>query len=131
MIQYENIHHVSLSVTDIEKAKRFYSEVLGFQEIARPDFDFLGAWYQIGHQQLHLIVHPESTTIRPNQKISSRDGHFAIRVKDFKQTLTHLKEHGVDIVEKPYSKSGFAQIFCADPDGNLIEFNVDQEDLNL
>jgi glyoxylase I family protein len=43
--------------------------------------------------------------------------------------LNHLKELGIEITEKPNSKSGFAQIFCMDPDLNLIEFNVDQEDL--
>jgi len=35
----------------------------------------------------------------------------------------------VTVLEKPDSVSGFAQIFCADPDGNLIELNVDQMEL--
>jgi glyoxylase I family protein len=41
-----------------------------------------------------------------------------------------LKQQGVEILEKPNSTSGFAQIFCCDPDGNLIELHVDQADLN-
>ncbi|GAE36360.1 VOC family protein [Halalkalibacter akibai] len=127
MFKIENIHHVSLSITNLEKAKHFYSNVLGFQEIKRPDFDFPGAWYQIGNQQLHLIVHPISNTLRGDAPIQSRDGHFAIRVKNYHETLAYLKQTGMELVEKPNSKSGFAQIFCADPDGNLIEFNVDQK----
>ncbi|MGM0873185.1 MAG: VOC family protein [Bacillota bacterium] len=129
MIEVENIHHVSLSVTDLQKAKHFYGTMLGFQELERPNFDFPGAWYQVGNQQLHLIVHPDSSTLRMDQEINSRDGHFAIRVKDYDETLKQLNELGIMISEKPNSKSGFAQIFCMDPDLNLIEFNVDQESL--
>ncbi|MFC0472070.1 VOC family protein [Halalkalibacter kiskunsagensis] len=129
MFAIESIHHVSLSVTDLEKAKHFYSNILGFHEIKRPVFDFPGAWYQIGNQQLHLIVHPTSDTLRNEGPIESKDGHFAIRVKDYYQTLNYLKRIGIEIVEKPNSQSGFAQIFCKDPDRNLIEFNVDQADL--
>lgn len=129
MIKYKCLHHVSLSVTDLEKAKDFYSRILCLQEIPRPDFDFAGAWYAIGGQQLHLIVDQSSQTIRRDQRLSSREGHFALRVGDFYDTITWLKQNKVEILEKPNGKSGFAQIFCADPDGNLIELNVDQKDL--
>ncbi|MDQ0338617.1 catechol 2,3-dioxygenase-like lactoylglutathione lyase family enzyme [Caldalkalibacillus uzonensis] len=131
VIEVERFHHVSLSVTDLNKAKHFYGTVLGFTEIKRPDFDFPGAWYQIGDTQLHLIVYPQSETLRTNPDIQTKEGHFAIRVKDYYKTLEYLKQKGVPLLEKPRSKSGFAQIFCTDPDGNLIEFNVDQSDLNL
>lgn len=129
MITVESIHHVSLSVTDLQKAKHFYGTLLGFKELERPPFDFPGAWYQIGDQQLHLIVHNSSTTLRYNHEINSKEGHFAIRVKDYAETLNYLKEIGLEIIEKPNSTNGFAQIFCMDPDYNLIEFNVDQETL--
>ncbi|KKI94058.1 glyoxalase [Bacillus sp. SA1-12] len=129
MIEVESIHHVSLSVTNLEKAKHFYGDMLGFKELDRPDFDFPGAWYQVGNQQLHLIVQQESSTFRSDPEINSKEGHFAIRVKDYEKTLKHLKTLGIKIIEKPNSISGFAQIFCMDPDLNLIELNVDQQDL--
>lgn len=128
MIELEQIHHVSLAITNLEKAKHFYGEILGFPEIKRPDFDFPGAWYQLNDQQLHLIVDSKAETIR-HSGINSRDGHFAVRVKNYYKTLEYLKNQGIEVVEKPHSKSGFAQIFCMDPDHNLIEFNVDQKDL--
>ncbi|MEW9668296.1 VOC family protein [Ammoniphilus sp. 3BR4] len=125
MIQYENIHHVSLIVTDLEKAKAFYSQVLALQEIPRPDFNFPGAWYQIGSQQLHLIVHPAAQTLRTKGGIDTKDGHFALRVKDYHRTVEWLKNMAVEMVLKPNSTAGFSQIYCCDPDGNVIEFNVD------
>ncbi|WP_223702133.1 VOC family protein [Sutcliffiella deserti] len=126
MIKIEDFHHISLSVTDIEASKHFYGKILGFAEIKRPDFGFPGAWYQIGSAQLHLIQNSKAETLRESSKLDSRDGHFAIRVKSYDQTLQFLKENKIEVLEKPNSKSGFAQIFCSDPDHNLIEFNVEQ-----
>lgn len=124
------MHHVSLAVNDVEEAKHFYGTLLGFPELKRPDFDFPGAWYEIGNSQLHLIENKQAETLRHEDKIDSRDGHFAIRVDDYNKTVEFLQGKGIEIVQKPHSKSGFAQIFCMDPSNNLIEFNVDQMDLN-
>lgn len=129
LIKYKCLHHVSLTVTDLERAKEFYGKTLCLKEIQRPDFDFPGAWYEIEGHQLHLIVDPSSQTIRKDKSISSREGHFALRVDNYYDTLKWLKQNEVEILEKPYGKSGFAQIFCADPDGNLIELNVNQNNL--
>ncbi|QAS52192.1 VOC family protein [Halobacillus litoralis] len=121
---YEGIHHVSLLVTDIEKSKHFYGEILGFEENHhRPDFDFPGAWYQIGQTQLHLIVHAEGKTLRGTRLIDSRDGHFAIRVKNIEQFIKRMEKNEVEILNKPNNKTDWHQVFISDPDGNLIEFN--------
>jgi catechol 2,3-dioxygenase-like lactoylglutathione lyase family enzyme len=129
LINYKELHHVSLTVTNLERAKDFYNKILCLKEIQRPNFDFSGAWYEIGQQQLHLIVLPSSQTIRRDKSLSSREGHFALRVENYYNTLNWLKKNDVDLLEKPNSKSGFAQLFCADPDGNIIELNVDVKDL--
>jgi catechol 2,3-dioxygenase-like lactoylglutathione lyase family enzyme len=130
VIHYTGLHHVSLTVSNLERAKHFYGSILGLKEIQRPNFDFPGAWYGIEGQQLHLIVLPSSQTIRQDKRLSSMEGHFALRVKDYNETLNWLKDKGVELLENPNSISGFAQIFCADPDGNLIELNVDQTALD-
>ncbi|MGG3468703.1 VOC family protein [Neobacillus pocheonensis] len=129
MIKYKCLHHVSLSVTDLERAKDFYGNILCLKELERPSFDFPGAWYEIEGQQLHLIVDPSSQTIRQDKSISSREGHFALRVENYQETLQWLKKNGIELLEKPNSISGFAQIFCTDPDGNIIELNVNQKDM--
>ncbi|UAL45888.1 VOC family protein [Sutcliffiella horikoshii] len=128
-MKISDLHHVSLAVNDVEEAKNFYGTLLGFPELKRPDFDFPGAWYEVGNSQLHLIENKQAETLRHKDHIDSRDGHFAIRVEDYYQTVEFLESKGIEIVQKPHSKSGFAQIFCMDPSNNLIEFNVDQKDL--
>ena len=122
------LHHVSVCVSDLERAKRFYGEVLGLREKARPDLGFPGAWYSVGEsQELHLIVHPPSKTMRGTPEIDGRDGHFAFRVRDCHETLARLRAHGVALIESPHNKTPWAQIYVTDPDGNVIEFNTERE----
>ncbi|OYD08456.1 VOC family protein [Paludifilum halophilum] len=129
MIQSQSIHHVSISVTDLQKAKSFYKDVFGLEEIQRPNFDFPGAWFQIGSQQLHLIVHPNTRTLRGSNQVNSRDGHFAVRVKDYHETIRHLEKLRIPYKENPKSITGWPQIYCCDPDGNVIEMNVEPKGL--
>ncbi|UVI28924.1 VOC family protein [Paenibacillus spongiae] len=124
MIKHEAIHHVSLIVSDIERARAFYKEILGLREIPRPPFDFPGEWFAVGEtgQQLHLIVHDGQT--KRTGGIDTRDGHFAIRVGDFDETVEWLRQHGIEHRANRDSITGFAQIFLLDPDRNVIELNA-------
>src|SRR5712692_4912737 len=122
----EGFHHVSLPVTDLARSKRFYGDVLDLRELARPAFDFAGAWYDLGNGQLHLIVHDEPRSLRGTTAIDTRDGHFAMRVGNWKATLARLREHGVRFRENPENQTPWAQIHLTDPDGNGIELNVER-----
>ena len=136
MLDVKTIHHVSLPVTDLERAKAFYGGVLELKEIARPPFDFPGAWYQLGDRQLHLIVSDRST-FRTGKGIDSRDIHFAVQVASFRRALEHLESKGyrTDATDElrrlranPNSRGGFPQIHLVDPDRNVIEINADRLD---
>ena len=121
------LHHVSICVTDLARAKQFYGEMLGLQEVSRPDLGFPGAWYAIGDsQELHLIVHPPSRTMRGTPEIDGRDGHFAFRVSSYEDMLARLRDRQVALVESPHNRTPWAQIYVTDPDGNVIEFNVER-----
>ncbi|MGH7570757.1 MAG: VOC family protein [Gemmatimonadota bacterium] len=129
MLAIETLHHVSLTVTDLERAKRFYGGVLGLRELERPPFDFPGAWYALGDRQLHLIVHTTPRSLRGTTEVDSRDGHFAVRVRNHDEALAHLRSHGVALKDSPLNATPWAQIYITDPDGNVIEMNVEREDL--
>lgn len=126
MLKIETLHHVSLTVTDLARAKRFYGDILGLPELQRPAFDFPGAWYALGDRQLHLIVHTTPRTLRGTTEIDSRDGHFAVRIRDFRGTVEHLRAQGVPFRERPDNPTPWAQIYVTDPDGNVIELNTER-----
>ncbi|MBI4251483.1 MAG: VOC family protein, partial [Candidatus Tectomicrobia bacterium] len=42
------MHHVSIAVDDLEKARAFYGGVLGLAEIPRPVLPNPGRWFQAG-----------------------------------------------------------------------------------
>jgi len=137
-MQIETIHHVSLTVTDLDRSKQFYREILGLSEIERPGFPFPGAWFQVGgNQQLHLILHP-GATFRGLKGVDTRDGHFAVRVASYRRALEFLGSKGyredaadqdpMKMRTNPRAIAGFPQIYILDPDRHVIEINAEKLD---
>jgi glyoxylase I family protein len=133
------IHHVSVAVEDLQRARQFYTDVLEMKEIDRPAFDHPGIWYKIGDglQQLHIIVNSEAT-IRRDKFIDLKDVHFALRVKSYRNMVKWLRDKGFrddapdyDLQKmrlRPDSIAGFPQVYILDPDHNIIEFNCETLD---
>jgi hypothetical protein len=46
-----------------------------------------------------------------HKEIDSRDGHFALRVGSYRQTLEHLKTHKVELLDRPRNKTPWPQIY--------------------
>jgi catechol 2,3-dioxygenase-like lactoylglutathione lyase family enzyme len=121
MITFEGLHHISIAVRNLQQAKHFYTVILGFQEIIRPPFSSNGLWYAVGAQQLHLIENPPGETLREGE-IDTLDGHFAIQVNSYKETISWLEAAAVSYEARPESIAGFSQIYVLDVDHNIIEF---------
>jgi glyoxylase I family protein len=119
---YTGIHHISIAVTDLEKAKCFYGGMLGFKESARPPFPSKGAWYDVGPTQIHLIVN-QARTLRGTTIIDDKDGHFALRVHRMQDILDMLHEASIPYMDRPNNLTEWHQVYVTDPDGNVIEFN--------
>ena len=110
-----DIHHVSLNVSDTERALTFYRDVLGMVSLPRPDFPFAGAWLDAGNgRQVHLIEATVPTDLGQ---------HMAFRVADIEAAIAHLRAAGVETPDAaPVGATGIRQTFVVDPDGNRIEF---------
>ncbi len=108
------VHHVSINVDDTAAAVDFYTGVLGLTvRDDRPDFDFAGAWLDLGDQQVHLLelAVPEG-----------RGQHFAVWVDDLDGAVEEIRGKGVT-VSNPKPVGSGRQAFLHDPAGNLVELN--------
>jgi catechol 2,3-dioxygenase-like lactoylglutathione lyase family enzyme len=121
---FKALNHVSITVTDVGKAREFYGGVLGLQEIPRPAFNFPGIWYSLnGGLSLHIILNDQ--LVRPaveRERIEARYPHFALWTDDADATAARIEALGLpcrDVVSGP---TGLRQVFVKDPDGNMVEF---------
>ena len=97
MFTVQTLHHISIPVSDIERSKKFYKEILSLPEMERPPLEFPGAWFKVGDREIHLIQNNSENrnpTFREGKSIDSRDIHFAIRVKSYQEALEHLHLKG-------------------------------------
>src|SRR5262245_35402432 len=112
-LQISQIDHCSVVITDVERSRRFYKELLGLKEIAKPrTFDFVVVWFDLGNQHLHLLLKDKPDTISPR--------HFALRTPDAAGARVYFREHGIAIQETT-PIPGADRFFIHDPDGNRIE----------
>lgn len=135
MIAIGSIHHVTLTVKDLDISIRFYTQLLGLQPIERPSFPFKGAWFKVGTQQLHLIEREEKQRTS-SQVINPQQQHVAFRVKNIQKALQWLRTNGYKedhpdptqrLLVNLESRAGFPQIFLFDPDGHLLEINAEDK----
>src|SRR5205085_10655821 len=56
-LRVTQLDHVTVIITDLERSRRFYSEVLGLREVSPPyTFDFVVLWFALGENQyVHLL----------------------------------------------------------------------------
>jgi len=107
------IHHVSILVSDMERAVAWYSEKLGLKEVKRPsNFMTPVRWFELGEQQIHLIPSDEPDAVSPR--------HMALHVDDVQAAREVMARRGVEVRET-VPIAGADRFFIADPDGNNIE----------
>jgi len=130
-IRVERVGHVVLKVRDLERAVRFYRDVLGLREVARGTFGGPMVFFSTtgdNHHDLALMeVGPEAP--RPAAQAVGLY-HVALKIGDSLDALraakTHLEAHGIarlSLVDHHVSQS----IYLNDPDGNGLELYVDAD----
>jgi catechol 2,3-dioxygenase-like lactoylglutathione lyase family enzyme len=126
-----NLHHTGLSVLDLDRAKKWYADVLGMTEgyaFEIPPANIRGCFVQGAGGRVELI---ERTGSEPG--IGGQDpsaallthgyGHIAFTTQDLDETFADLVAKGATPVwdPRPSPQPGVRMAFIADIDGNLIE----------
>ena len=116
----KGLDHVVLRVADLERAVRFYCEVLGCAEERRVESIGL-VQLRAGAALIDLV--PAGGT--PEVAGGNMD-HFCLRIDPFDEAKlrAHLVAHGVEVgeVARRYGAEGDGpSLYLQDPDGNTVE----------
>jgi catechol 2,3-dioxygenase-like lactoylglutathione lyase family enzyme len=122
----QNVDHVTMVVKDLSRTREFYVNLLGMEEVKRPQFGFPGLWFQAGNTQIHVNLESDEAgragVSGHGTKVLARGHHFAFVVSDAMATAARLTQLGIRIVDGPTNRpDGAVQFYVHDPDGHLVE----------
>ena len=121
------IGHAVLKVRDLERSEAFYRDVLGLQVCGRMEDRMVFFTAGESHHDLAIAsVGRDAPAADPN---AVGLAHIAFRIGDsfeqLQEAATTLRSKGVEI-ERSADHRASLSIYFRDPDGNQIEFYVDQ-----
>ena len=125
-IRVKGIDHFLVVSRDFEKTRAFYCDLLGMEQIERPDFSFPGLWFRAGNTQIHVNLEGEDAGTAGQGEFTgnhpAQGQHLAFEVDDAAEAATHIESLGIEIVAGPFLRpDGPLQFYIYDPDGYLIE----------
>lgn len=128
MFEVLGIDHVVLRVSDMERALRFYVDVLGCP-LEREVTEFGLFQLRAGRSLIDLVdvAGPLGKSGGPPPSGSGANmDHFCIRIEPFNENeiRQHLEFHGIDCgkIEYRYGADGDGPaIYIKDPEGNTVE----------
>jgi catechol 2,3-dioxygenase-like lactoylglutathione lyase family enzyme len=118
-VPIEGLDHVQVAAPPgcEREARRFYGELLGLAEVAKPQAlaGRGGAWFACGAQQLHVGVTEDFE--------AARKAHPALRVTDVAELarLGERLEHAGVAVLWDEDLPGARRLYADDPWGNRVE----------
>lgn len=116
MIGWKQVDHTQFCIPPgtEDEAREFYTTVLGFNEIAKPESlqSNGGLWLHAGTVELHLGIEDTET---PRSK-----RHSAFEIDDIARARKRLEAHGVDIQDET-PIPGRKRFSFRDPFENRIE----------
>lgn len=128
-----SFHHVSLNVSNLDKAKQFYT-AFGFEPVLEwvsPSQDLSIAHLKLGDAFVELFCYKENQSLPKNNLSSSQLGlqHFALKVESMELAKKIIVQAGlarVEDLEVIEGRTGILYFFLKDPDGNLVEIVEDK-----
>ncbi len=128
-VQLKGIDHFGINVRDMDRAVKFYRDVLGFEleEDYKPGQGHVELF--AGNVYLALFETPE-LDLDAGHEILTRDGYlhwaFEVRPEDFDATLEALKDKGVQFNGKVRQHGSGPSAYFYDPDGNYLEIHANK-----
>lgn len=118
------ILHTSITTLDMDRALRFYTDVMGLTFVRRraiPENDAEIAFVRDEESggEIELTWWRNKTEMADGDQLD----HIAFRVDDMDHAMARFRSAGVTIAKEPYSLSGGKSriAFITDPDGIWLE----------
>jgi glyoxylase I family protein len=120
------IHHIAISVKNLEKSEKFYTENFGFREIERftkQGWDGEAVVLQLEDTRLEIFGFNDFIENKADFKDLRTTGinHFGIQVESVQEKYRAFKNKGIDIDEPVAGKTCAWFCFLRDPDGISVE----------
>jgi catechol 2,3-dioxygenase len=122
MLKLSRLGHVALRVTDVERSKKFYGELLGF-EVIEEDPEHGGVFMALPglSHTIDLFQAPDETPVAPPGAVGVRHVAFLVESEaDLKEAWRTLRERGVPI-DRAMDHVSQKSIYFRDPDGTVLE----------
>jgi catechol-2,3-dioxygenase len=131
MMRLTGIGHVLLRVLDLERSKKFYSEVLGFR-VLEEDPEHGGTFMALEGQShaIDLFAVKDLEAARRQTPGVRGLGHVAFRVDSeeaLRDAYTALRAHGVEVT-RSIDHVSQKSVYFNDPDGNTLEIYYERPD---
>ena len=122
----QKIHHVAIIVSDYERSKDFYVNLLGF-EIIRETYREKRNDYKLdlklGESELEIFYIPNSPK-RPSYPEACGLRHLAFKVDCIEEVIRELNEKGIETEPIRYDEiTGKKMTFFNDPDNLPLELH--------
>jgi catechol-2,3-dioxygenase len=114
------ISELVLEVSDLEASRRFYREVLGFEETLYGEGREGRYWYLVG-ETARLGLWTPQTGLAGGRGGSHVHYAFHVPDSDLDALLERISHQGAE-VEGPVQLGPGRAIYVTDPDGNVVEF---------
>lgn len=134
------IRHTGIVVSDLERARRFYRDLLGLKIVKEMDesgehMNNILSLENVSVKTVKMaaddgnlieLLYFKSHTEKPRKNVRSSEigcSHVAFTVSNLESEYQRLKAEGVVFNAPPQnSPDGYAKVtYCKDPDGTLIE----------
>ena len=132
----ENRFHLAIPAGDLDKAIKFYCDVLGCER-GNAEFKYPDAWADINFWGNELTLHSSEEFEKVEAKRHNVDmgnvtvPHFGVHLEaeTFAKLKERLAEHKIKYIDEPYIRFAGTRLeqetmFIADPYGNAMEIKT-------
>ena len=126
-MKLSSVHHIAIIVSDIEKARKFYVDKLGF-EVIRENYRKERNDWKLDlrvdeHSELEIFAE-KNPPKRVNRPEACGLRHLAFRVESVEEAVKELAEMGIECEPiRTDSFTGEKMTFFFDPDGLPLEIH--------